>query len=45
MISGMNTLCAVKDDAGNFGSGAINVNLGNVAAGGSHEVKFQVVID
>jgi uncharacterized repeat protein (TIGR01451 family) len=32
-------------DAGNFGSGAVNVSLGNVAAGGSHEVKFQVVID
>jgi uncharacterized repeat protein (TIGR01451 family) len=32
-------------DAGNFGSGAINVSLGNVAAGGSHEVKFEVVID
>jgi uncharacterized repeat protein (TIGR01451 family) len=33
-------------DAGNFGSGAINVSLGNVAAGGgAREVKFEVVID
>ena len=32
-------------DAGTFGSGAISVGLGTVAAGASHEIKFQVGID
>ena len=36
---------AADADAGQFSGGAVGVNLGTVAAGGSHTITFQVEID